>query len=267
MGSKKKKRSRGGANVRVIRVKKQSGGYEPPVRQHSTSTNESDRKQHATHSSGHLFDGFGALDLDEKENMRPSVKSYANSLKRGLPAATTVTHNPIPITRAKGLTNLGNTCYFNSVLQILSHTKLLKELLSEIAPDGQECEAIHIKNMDPGITAAEATGQRKESDSVSGKPEDEEPENLIVHLPAPFEIFNCVIDTLRDVRSGPSQVFTPNRLLNALGRKCFQFRGRDQQDSHELLRTLLDVIRTDEMRRKRKALLNRLGIAPAHFLC
>lgn len=247
----KKKRNRNGQTVRVIRVKKNKD--EPPARTQPSSSSD-DREQER--QSSHLFDGYGAVDLNEKDSAKnfwkkPVAETKTAVKKEQLP----------PIARPKGLTNLGNTCYFNSVLQVLSMTPLLHDRLSHIASDGVEWEAVHVKNLNPGVYEKRHKGSdEKEGESSSGTSSTTDPENLPVCLPPAFEIFSCFLETLRDLRTGSGQVFTPNRLLNSLGRKSWQFRGREQQDSHELLRTLMDLIRTDEIRRKRKAVLVALGI-------
>lgn len=47
-------------------------------------------------------------------------------------------------------------------------------------------------------------------------------------------------------RSGGS--FSPIHLLDALRKKHAQFQGYNQHDAHELLRTLLDCVKTEDIR-------------------
>lgn len=47
-------------------------------------------------------------------------------------------------------------------------------------------------------------------------------------------------------RSGGS--FSPLHLLDALRKKHSQFQGYNQHDAHELLRTLLDCVKTEDIR-------------------
>ena len=117
----------------------------------------------------------------------------------------------------KGLVNLGNTCFMNSVLQVLSQTPALLSLVeSKIEPN--------------------------QSDEVSLG-------------------FVSVLNMMKSHSATNPGVVNPNRVLQGIQRKSRQFRGLNQQDSHELLRTLLDLVRTDQITRQTREVLSELKIS------
>lgn len=54
--------------------------------------------------------------------------------------------------------------------------------------------------------------------------------------------------TLKELQLPKHDVFNPTRLLNKLIQRCPQFGGGEQHDSHELLRHLLEGVRTEDLK-------------------
>ena len=54
--------------------------------------------------------------------------------------------------------------------------------------------------------------------------------------------------TLTELQSSKCDVFNPTRLLNKLVQRFPQFGGGEQHDSHELLRHLLEGVRTEDLK-------------------
>lgn len=54
--------------------------------------------------------------------------------------------------------------------------------------------------------------------------------------------------TLIELQSSQCGVFNPIRLLNKLIQRCPQFGDGEQHDSHELLRHLLEAVRTEDLK-------------------
>ncbi|KAF9666108.1 hypothetical protein SADUNF_Sadunf16G0194400 [Salix dunnii] len=118
----------------------------------------------------------------------------------------------------RGLVNLGNTCFFNSVMQnLLAMNKLHDYFSSEEASFGPLSSSL---------------------------------KKLFTDLKA---------------ETGSRNVINPKSFFGSVCSNAPQFRGYQQQDSHELLRCLLDGLSTEELTvRKRRSASEEDGIPPKH---
>ncbi|KAM6140596.1 ubiquitin carboxyl-terminal hydrolase 16 [Pterocles gutturalis] len=120
----------------------------------------------------------------------------------------------------KGLSNLGNTCFFNAVMQNLSQTPVLRELLKEAKM--------------PGTTV------KIESPELSVEPQ-------LIKLDQPGPLTLAMYQFLTEMQETKKGVITPKELFAQVCKKAIRFKGYQQQDSHELLRYLLDGMRAEEI--------------------
>ncbi|KAJ3688559.1 hypothetical protein LUZ61_017723 [Rhynchospora tenuis] len=127
----------------------------------------------------------------------------------------------------RGLSNLGNTCFFNSVLQNLLALKMFRESL------------LKPQNYDPDKNATFVTG------------------------PLTMSLRKLFIET--NGGEDCKGVLSPKNLFGSICAKAPQFRGYQQQDSHELLRYLLDGLNTEEAsaRKLKRADSDKVGGAGA----
>ncbi|KAM9320362.1 ubiquitin carboxyl-terminal hydrolase 16 [Gastrophryne carolinensis] len=138
----------------------------------------------------------------------------------------------------KGLSNLGNTCFFNAVMQNLSQTPTLRELLHEVKCPGK---AITVQ-----------------------VPADSQPRLQEVKLeqqPGPLTL--TMWQFLTEMQETKKGVVTPKELFSQVCKKAIRFRGYQQQDSQELLRYLLDGMRGEEIQRASSAISKTLQDASA----
>eukprot|EP01132_Coremiostelium_polycephalum_P002421 gene2421-2989_t len=105
----------------------------------------------------------------------------------------------------KGLANLGNTCFFNSIMQNLTHVNLLRDVL------------LNEPSSDKSVV------------------------NSIGPLTRELHYF-----LVKMYKNNSAAHISPAGLFSEISKKSPRFRGFKQQDSHELLRCLLDGLISEE---------------------
>jgi len=196
--------------------------------------------QSSKNASSHVKPGVPKYVPGSYDAFKPTVKN----------AVAPISNSSIDLPRVKGLNNLGNTCFFNSVIQCLSQTLVLAQLLDSQVNQG-------IQFLASGISSSGSSVEEDEEDDcnfVDGYPD------LNLKLSEGGPMLTSLSAFLKEMHNSKSTAITPSHLFTQVAKQSPKFRGMQQQDSHELLRYLMDGLRNEEARRQKTAILKNFGL-------
>ncbi|KAM9671208.1 ubiquitin carboxyl-terminal hydrolase 16 isoform 4-T4 [Dama dama] len=174
----------------------------------------------------------GNIELENKKLEKESKNEQERGKKENMARENPSMNSTSQIT-VKGLSNLGNTCFFNAVMQNLSQTPVLRELLKEVKMSGT---IVKIEPPDLALT-----------------------EPLEINLEPPGPLTLAMSQFLNEMQETKKGIVTPRELFSQVCKKAVRFKGYQQQDSQELLRYLLDGMRAEEHQRVSKGILKAFG--------
>ncbi|XP_045929121.1 ubiquitin carboxyl-terminal hydrolase 16 [Micropterus dolomieu] len=166
---------------------------------------------------------------EDKENEDHQKKNVKKESVKSQKSGTSEDNGGVSV---KGLSNLGNTCFFNAVIQSLSQTPLLRQSLNKVTEEKISLNIKPVASLDL--------------------------EPIVVQLDQPGSLTLAMCQLLNEIQESKKGVVTPRELFTQVCKKAARFKGFQQQDSQELLRYLLDGMRAEEIKRVSSGIMKAL---------
>ncbi|KAM5262640.1 ubiquitin carboxyl-terminal hydrolase 49 [Ctenodactylus gundi] len=132
-----------------------------------------------------------------------------------------------------GLRNLGNTCYMNSILQVLSHLRKFRECFLHVDPSASG--RLLLAGRPPALAPAPRHSLCCRGERVQQQEPRSKPASLCHELHALFRV----------MWSGKWALVSPLAMLHSVWSLIPAFRGYDQQDAQEFLCELLQRVQQE----------------------
>ncbi|XP_040571683.1 ubiquitin carboxyl-terminal hydrolase 45 [Lepeophtheirus salmonis] len=214
--------------------------------EHKTTHFEAPRSEHPHCIALDLEEWIISCTLCQISNLSPDTSKklrdvfervkHIKANKKKTPVAQSNPSSTLPtkLPKVRGLSNLGNTCFFNAVMQCLTQSHPL----------------LHILDLHSQKGAPFKTGKLLDGESLNLQLEDSGP--LTLSLAAFLKEMNSM--------GGKSGAYNPSQLFGRISHRSPQFRGFHQEDSHELLRHLMEGVKTEEVNRQKTSVLKHYGL-------
>lgn len=188
--------------------------------------------------------------LPQAEPVRKQSQSVSSTsvVEQAFKPSTSTPRSSGMCSKVKGLSNLGNTCFFNAVMQNLTQTPCIESVVVDRSKKGR-LSSLSCKR-DSDLDSSSGSEDSDDEASIDLSP-------IEIVLPEAGPLTQTMIAFLQEMNNstGRASTVNPSPLFTQICKKAQRFRGFQQQDSHELLRYLLDNMRTEEIKRGQAGIL------------